>query len=282
MDRKAVAKDTLRILKQGYYEIEGGQVPIAALHGQSVKRSVLLAPDMALRTPDMEAQPARALTIQVENCATVTAILEWGRQQAGPVGVLNFASAKHPGGGFLNGAMAQEESLAASSGLYQTQCAHPAYYEANRACGTMRYTDYAIYSPHVVFFRDARFALLDKPATASVLTLPAVNFGQVLQKGEDVTLAKRAMKARMRRALSIFADRGDRALILGAYGCGVFRNDPEDVARWWQELLEEGFAGCFDSIFFAVMDGSKNQRCIRAFSQRFTGENGKAGAHAAQ
>ncbi len=67
----------------------------------------------------------------------------------------------------------------------------------------MMYTDYAIYSPDVVFFRDERFQLLKQPVTASVLTLPAVNFGQVLLKGEDCGQADRMMMERMRRRSSL-------------------------------------------------------------------------------
>lgn len=64
-----------------------------------------------------------------------------------------------------------------------------------------------------------------------------------------------------------FASQGATHLVLGAYGCGVFRNDPEKIAAWWQELLEEGLGDCFDSVFHAVLDRSKNQACIRAFEE---------------
>ncbi|MNN94036.1 hypothetical protein D3C81_2125930 [compost metagenome] len=74
------------------------------------------------------------------------------------------------------------------------------------------------------------------------------------------------MKDRMRLALAIFADRGDQHLVLGAYGCGVFRNDPIEVAAWWKELLEEeGYDRFFKEIVFAVLDNSRTQACIRAF-----------------
>lgn len=264
MDRKEIAKETLQIVKQGWYEYHGQRVELAEAQRHSVAESRLISPEEVLTTPGFGAGSPR---VEVASCATVEAILRLREAGAERLGVLNFASAKNPGGGFLNGAMAQEESLAASSGLYQTQCAHPEYYQNNRACGTMRYTDYAIYSPDVVFFRDASFALLPQPVTASVLTLPAVNMGQVLQKGEDVPEAKIAMKNRMRRALEIFAHQGDRVLILGAYGCGVFRNQPAEVAEWWRELLREGFGGCFDQIVHAVLDSSKKKACLYAFQQ---------------
>ena len=112
---------------------------------------------------------------QVENISTVDAIRKLAHEDKESIGVLNFASAKNPGGGFINGAMAQEESIAASSTLYKTLTAHEEYYRNNRAQSSMMYTDHAIYSPDVVFFRDGRFQLVERSVKASVLTLPAVN-----------------------------------------------------------------------------------------------------------
>ncbi len=186
---------------------------------------------------------------------------------AGRIGLLNFASAKNPGGGFLNGATAQEENLAISSGLYLSQLRNAGYYDANRACGSMMYTHHAIYSPDVVFFRDERFELAP-PVCASVLTLPAVNYGQVLLKGEDADQAKVVMLERMRLALAIFAERGDRTIVLGAYGCGVFRNDPAEVASWWRRLLDgEGWSAHFEQVVFAVLDRSQDGRTLRPFER---------------
>lgn len=73
------------------------------------------------------------------------------------------------------------------------------------------------------------------------------------------------MRQRMKLALAIFAEQGAKHLVLGAYGCGVFRNDPHLIAVWWKELLEEGMGGYFDSVFHAVLDRSKNGECITAF-----------------
>lgn len=185
------------------------------------------------------------------------------------IGVLNFASAKNPGGGFLNGAKAQEESLAASSTLYRTLIVHEEYYRENRNCNSMIYTNHAIYSPDVVFFRDGSFRLTE-PMKASVLTLPAVNMGQVIQKGEDVETARQAMKQRMKLALAIFANEGAENLVLGAYGCGVFRNEPKDVAIWWKELLNTEMGKYFDLVFHAVLDYSREKKCIGAFEEVFS------------
>ena len=135
------------------------------------------------------------------------------------------------------------------------------------------YAHHAIYSPGVVFFRDGKFKLLGEPITASVLTLPAVNMGQVRLKGENETKAKEVMKERMRLSLAIFARQAEQVLILGAYGCGVFRNDPKEVAGWWHELLaDEGYEHFFQRIIFAVLDQNKNTKIIGPFRRVFEGQ----------
>lgn len=271
MNRKEIAQQTLEIQQQGWYETDSGRVDIEEQQKRSEEGSFLLTPEQALALVEMAGTPPAGplAACRVANQSTVDAILEMAEGGTCPA-ALNFASAKNPGGGFLNGAMAQEEALAASSGLYRTLLRHPAYYEYNRAHRTMMYSHHAIYSPAVPFFRDGRFELLGQPVTASILTLPAVNMGQVILKGEDVAAAKVVMKERMRAALAIFAAQGDTHLVLGAYGCGVFRNAPLDVATWWRELLEdEGWGRCFDEIAFAVLDRSKSGYNHRIFAETF-------------
>lgn len=299
MDRKAIARETMKIMEQGYYELpaeqgrgkakragenqkpEAERIFVKEAMERSVRRSILLSPDQGTEILEKykTSNPCNQPETRVENISTVEAIHILSREGKTDIGVLNFASAKNPGGGFLNGAMAQEESLAASGGLYKTLTPHEEYYRRNRACGHMRYTGCAIWSPEVVFFRDDTFALLPAPVTASVLTLPAVNLGQVIQKGEDLPLARRTMKARMERALALFAAIGARELVLGAYGCGVFRNDPGEIARWWRELLDlPAFGGRFAGVTYAVLDHSKNQSCLRAFleeERRYRSNAGK-------
>jgi uncharacterized protein (TIGR02452 family) len=73
----------------------------------------------------------------------------------------------------------------------------------------------------------------------------------------------------MKLALAIFAEQQAKHLVLGAYGCGVFRNDPAQVAAWWEELLKEGMSRYFETVIYAVLDRSKNGACIRAFQQFF-------------
>lgn len=276
MNRKAMAKESLEIMKQGYYEPVTSQNPpeksrimIKEAMEQSIGSSILISPvegEKILEKYTLCTSCHQPET-RVINTSTVEAIRMLAAEGKTNIGVLNFASAKNPGGGFLNGAKAQEESLAVSSTLYPTLTAHEEYYRENRSHSSMMYLDYGIYSPEVVFFRDGVFQLTEAPVKASVLTLPAVNMGQVLLKGENVVEAKRVMRRRMKMALGIFAEQKAKHLVLGAYGCGVFRNDPREIAVWWRELLEGGMGQYFDSVFYAVLDRSKGQCCIRAFQE---------------
>lgn len=284
MDRKAVARETLDIMKQGYYEIDGingrrKRIDIKEDMERSIGRSILITPERGREIlknyEDAAGGIRKTKTVRqmcrAENISTVDAVRKLAAEGKEKTGVLNFASARNPGGGFINGAMAQEESLAASGTLYRTLTANEEYYRKNRAQSSMMYTDYAIYSPDVIFFRDGRFRLTEEPVKASVLTMPAVNMGQVQIKGEDIHEAKRVMRRRMKLALALFASQGAAHLILGAYGCGVFRNDPLEVAQWWNDILEEGFSGFFESLFYAVYDQSKGQKCMKAFERLFGG-----------
>lgn len=277
MNRKAMAKETLEIIKKGYYEpvaknenrqkSEKRQIAIKECIEQSIKHSILISPmegNKIIEKYNVYKSCNKPET-RVENISTVEAIRILTLEEKTAIGVLNFASAKNPGGGFLNGAKAQEESLAVSSTLYPTLIAHEEYYNENRTHRSMMYLDYGIYSPDVLFFRDETFQLTETPVRASVLTLPAVNMGQVLLKGENVKEAKSVMRRRIKLALGIFAEQKAKHIVLGAYGCGVFRNDPNEVAIWWKELLKEGMGQYFDSVFYAVLDHSKGQHCIKAF-----------------
>ncbi len=280
---RRIAAETVKIAETGVYVGRGEEIEIREAQRHSEEHSVLITPEQAaelLRAAQANAgrrdasggetdvRPQGRTDYRVVNQSAVRAVRDLKAGGRERVGVLNFASAKNAGGGFLNGAMAQEEALAASSGLYLTQLRHPRYYQSNRNSGTMMYTHHAIYSPDVVFFRNENFELMTPWVQASVLTLPAVNYGEVLRQGEDPVRAKAVMLERMRLALAIFADRGDRDLVLGAYGCGVFRNDPADVADWWRRLLDgEGWAAHFDTVVFAVLDRSKDGGTIRAFER---------------
>jgi uncharacterized protein (TIGR02452 family) len=138
------------------------------------------------------------------------------------VAALNFASARHPGGGWLSGARAQEESLARASALVPYIADDPMY-ERHKRMRDALYTSSAIYSPDVPVFRDDDGRPLDEPYCVAFITAPAANAGVVLEgdqsRRNEITAA---MRERVIRVLAIAAAHGHDALVLGAWGCGVF------------------------------------------------------------
>ncbi|KAF8971179.1 hypothetical protein BDZ97DRAFT_1614733, partial [Flammula alnicola] len=179
------------------------------------------------------------------------------------IGILNFASATKPGGGFLSGADAQEESIARSSTLYvslMTPAAHPFYaLHAHDEKGGY-YTHSMIYSPSVHLLRDDDGSWLT-PLKVDVLTSAAVNAGEVRKlshrrpRGEVESKIRAVMKERMGRILALFERQGARQLVLGSFGTGVFENDIRAMAEVWHELLNAHgarFASSFDYVAFAI------------------------------
>ncbi len=198
------------------------------------------------------------------------------REAPGAVGVLNFASARNPGGGYLRGARAQEEDLCRSALLYHCLLAAPDYYAAHRASTDLRYSHRVILSPEVPVIRDDRGELADQPCEVSFLTSPAPNAGQlqlrstapvdaaaVLAVDVAAVLAERAT-----RVLAVAARHGLRRLVLGAWGCGVFRNDPDQVATAFEAALAH-YGVAFDRVVFAVWDRTPVSANRAAFERRF-------------
>lgn len=187
--------------------------------------------------------------------------------------VLNFASARNPGGGYVRGAKAQEEALCRASALYETLLEAPEYYEIHRAGRSTFYTDRVIHSPGVPVFRDDRGELLDTPFRAGFLTSPAPNAGTIRrQEPERAAEIPAALARRAERVLETATLHGYPRLVLGAWGCGVFQNDPTEVAEAFRALLAGRFAGVFERVVFGVLDRNPGPR--EAFERAFAGFGG--------
>jgi len=263
-------REAVAIAREGTYVAPSGRrVDVREPTARAVAESRDYLPDAIVAPPagrDSSGARARITVVNGTSLASARAIAARG---ATPL-VLNFASAKNPGGGFLNGARAQEESLARSSSLYP--CLQKSgMYAHHRASGDCMYSDWMIHSPSVPVFRDDDGGgLLEEPYLCHFLTSPAPNAGVVLAREPSrADEVKKVMKARVARALAVCAAEGHRHLVLGAWGCGVFANDPGVVARALGAELEGAYAGAFDEVVFAVLDWSAERRFIRPFVERF-------------
>jgi len=274
----AIAQNTLDILEAGYYESPNGdrvdftQELASCLDGTTYYDPDILSnikQEVLSRTPQFS-----TTEFEVKNETTLMGSEPIAKtQKFQKIGVLNFASARNPGGGFLKGAQSQEESLARSSALYKSLLKCPDYYNFHRSYHSLLYTDRMIYSPSCPVFKNDDGTLLEKPYLVDFITSPAPNAGMILKnQPQDAGKIQEVLKIRGSKLLSLAAYRGCDALILGAWGCGVFQNEPSMVAQMFADfLLAKGqFWGRYKNVIFSVLDTRKQQKIFPEFQKRFS------------
>lgn len=180
--------------------------------------------------------------------------------------VLNFASYIKPGGDFLKGAMAQEEFLCHTSGLYPILMHFEDDYKERRGtCRNGAYQDTGIYSEDVPFYVNGKHANCD------VLTFSAVNFRVPMWKanGSQVSaLLEAVMRNRQRIAyiLPRIFGRCDE-VILGAWGCGIFKNNPYNIASGWKECMEL-YPGLYKKVYHPIFKGGSNFKIFKSVFEK--------------
>lgn len=254
--RISIAKDTVEVIKNGFYiNQKNEKIDIAEIQEQAQRNSELFeAKDNFMLEAHYEPLPNTTTKFSTQNESVMVVIDNLLKAKKEPVFCLNFASAKNIGGGFLTGAQAQEESIARVTGL--SACCFEffeEYYQFHRSRKSMLYTDTMIYSPAVPIFKNDEGEYLDEPQKVSILTSAAVNAGVVKrQEPNNIDKIIPAMYQRTEKVLAIAHRKGYKNLVLGAWGCGVFQNEPEDIAKIFYELLTTKFENCFEEIVFAI------------------------------
>jgi uncharacterized protein (TIGR02452 family) len=262
-DRARIAAETVAVVTAGHYTApSGATISIADAVQRSIEKTELIKPGKhdSLRAKadailsDRNFAPVIEVTNETTFAAARRLVSRFGSDQ---VAALNFASAKNPGGGFLGGSQAQEESLSRASALYACISTQTEYYEVNRATKSSLYTDHMIVSPAVPVIRDDDDRLLEDPWHVTIITSPAPNAGAIAQNDPpELERVEPTFRRRIEQVLSAAVAFDHTAVVLGAWGCGVFRNDPAMVARRFGEFLLPGgaFARAFTHISFAVLD----------------------------
>ena len=199
--------------------------------------------------------------------------------------VLNFASATRPGGGVKSGSSAQEESLCRCSTLFPTidrKWLWQKYYDVNRAAQNVLHTDACIYSPGVILCKtDESIPKRMKPSdfvTVDVISCAAPNLRNepanyhYPETGKPVRMDPDQLRSihmkRARHIMHVAAANKVDILILGAFGCGAFANDPEIVAQAYRMAIIE-YLPRFDVIEFAIYCKDHETDNYKAFYERF-------------
>ena len=243
-----------------YYSKTGEQVDWSLAVQAACAAKISIPPDAIL--PEHERVFRGETRVQIANETTLQAAQRLAEKGLRPL-ALNFANGIQPGGGFLSGSKAQEEVLCRSSALHLTLVNDPMYLH-HRQRHRPDPTEWAIYSPDVPVFRKGDGTELDHPWLLSFLTCAAPYAPSIGQPESGDLLQKR-----INRVLAIARSFGYSAVVLGAWGCGAFANDPCRTAVDFRGALETEFRGSFSEVVFAITDWSPERRFLGPFREVF-------------
>ena len=220
--------------------------------------------------------------IRMDNARTLEAAMQLHKEFPDKkIAVLNFASATNPGGGVKRGSSAQEEALCRCSTLYPTLnqgFLWDHYYNKNRAAHNALYNDGLIYSPGVVICKtdekhpkrlpQDQFVTIDviSCAAPNLRSKPSNIYNPAAGNPVKVT-AQQLYEIHLTRAMHIFhiaAYNKVDILVLGAFGCGAFENDPDVVAKAWR-MAQTYYRNRFDVIEYAIPKTAYDSRNYDAF-----------------
>jgi uncharacterized protein (TIGR02452 family) len=260
-----IAKKTIQIIESGKYWTDSGRLVFIDDYindgscPRELNRPIVYTEEYEWQDP----------TYDVFNKTTLQCLKDLVSEGSKPLG-LNFASGNLVGGGFMTGAVAQEESLCRASSLYRDLSSDDAeeYYKLNEQAHSGLFTDVMIYSPTITCFRDDEHNLLEEPFDVSILTAAAPIFWKLTE--EEKEIVPQVFDKRIRKILAIANMHGHKNIVLGAWGCGAYGNDPVLVAGIFKKILvDERYGKLFDRVVFGVYDTSADLAVIGPFLQAF-------------
>ncbi len=247
-ERAAEAAKHIGLLRQVFVQDTQTAIDSARLYKEGEGRSL---PEPAARF--------EATDIRVERTDCVSVVLAMGGADQRAC-VLDFASYLYPGGGYERGAWAQEEALCAESNLFEVlNGLRDVFYTPNRQ--TVRgglYSDRALYLTDIVFTTEGN------PRKRDVIVCAAPHRTRALESNRSEVECDSDMRKRVQTVMQIAAAQEVDALVLGAFGCGVFGNDPAFVAAAFKEWLDS-HPGVFAEVVFAIPGGPN----LAAFEEVF-------------
>lgn len=233
---------------------------------------------------NISTQPAeKRATVKVSGKRSLEAA-EFYAKQGKKVCVLNFASATNPGGGVVRGSSAQEECICRCTTLYPCLNNHEMwqqFYGPHRSAADPLYNNDCIYTPQVCVFKsDTTFPEMlpkDEWWYTDIITCAAPNLREKPSNAMNPHAGSKAAKiteseleilltGRIRRVFQLAAENENEVLILGAFGCGAFKNPPELVARVFRSVMGE-YIGYLDTIEYAVYHTEREDANYIAFCE---------------
>ena len=252
-------RNTVEIVNHGYYITENDARYTFPDDSDMMRKTVFYEKEICLSNT---AQCADSTIIEVQNIDCLYAGIQMKEQGYNPA-VLNMASRRNPGGGVTTGAGAQEETLFRRTNLFRFLYQFAPYAEQygikkSRYQYPLDRNFGGIYTPAAIYFRESEqkgYALLDNPVSLSFITVAGMNRPDLTADGMIADHHVEPIKNKIRTIFRIGLVHGHDSLVLGALGCGAFRNPPRHVARLFHEVMEEPeFKDKYRKIVFAILD----------------------------
>ena len=279
--RMEVWQNTLGIVQQGGYRRPDGIFVRVGKEWEMPQNSRMYHEPIQAKRENRGYETC--ITVSPSDCLDIAH--EWVKGGL-EVSVLNMANRQNPGGGVLLGAGAQEEYLFRCTNYYRAMFRYADY--AQQFGLTRSHWSYpldrdygGIYTPGVTVFRENEergYALLFEPWRVNMIAVPGMNNPRLVNEGGEMRIAPElveGVKNKIRTIFRIALDKHESNLVLGALGCGAFRNPPRHVAELFKEVLcETEFAGAFERICFAVKEdhnsgGDSNYTAFRDVLDNF-------------
>ena len=272
--RVKILRETMKAAEDGCYFVEEREVKIPVSFEQ-IKEVTLYAPEQVAQLSEQDTRVNEPTRIKLRNQDTLEAAFELHQRRKEtekPILILNFANPHRPGGGIRSRPGTQEEHLCVKTTVLcslETEEAWP-FYQTNLDCGTQAQTDTILFSPNTLVIRNPDLSLREDPFPVAVMTVsaPIASRMEVSELPDLENILNRRIHGMLRAA----AAEGYTRLVLGAWGCGNFGNDPELVAR----LFHDNLTGIFEEVTMAVFDHSEDQYRYSCFAKYF--ESMDAGA----
>ena len=282
MDRYGRQKQNVQVFVDTLYFIHINKTLTDATE-QSIKSTVIYREN---EYPEINTDKIFDTNILVTKSRTFeAAIRNYKEHKDKKIAVLNFASATTPGGGVTFGSSAQEEALCRCSTLYSvlnTNYLLDNFYQRNSDASNPLNNDDIIYTKDIIICKtdtDHPTRLQEKDfVKVDVITCAAPNLRERpsnefnISNGEHVSISDEELyKIHLQRAKHILhiAKLNDvEILILGAFGCGAFRNNPKVVARAFKDALNE-YKKSFFIVEFAIYTRPYEEENFLAFEKTF-------------
>ncbi|MBR5639671.1 MAG: TIGR02452 family protein [Muribaculaceae bacterium] len=275
-------RNTIDIVNQGYYVTESGVEYRFPSDADMTRNTVFYKDEVHLADSPKNDEPT---IVEVRNIDCLYAGVELKEQGYNPA-VLNMASRGNPGGGVISGDGAQEETLFRRTNLFRSLyqfAPYAAQYHLTRSRHQypLDWNFGGIYTPDAIYFRESEkkgYALLENPVSLSFIAVAGLKDPGLTADGMIADHLVGSVKNKIRTIFRIGLLHGHDALVLGALGCGAFRNPPRHVALLFHEVMDEPeFKNRYRKIVFAILDDHNAHRShnpegnFKPFAEEFAG-----------